>query len=412
MKETMMKRLTAIALVFVMAFSMVPVTGVTEKAAKAAGDPVVTVEGGYDANKPVSKGMTKVITHDWYTMRIEVVDVATVFRSVAADGGIILKYTFQPKVNGRWKIDLDNSRFDGYSSISGDTFVDESGKELDESYTEVAGKTFTATPYYNFSNYGEGFQTVKSAEFSYYGEEDSDSFLKVSFEFTFPLSIGAITAASHIKEITANSIELNSANLVSIGRDIEGVGVQYRKSGTSDWKTHTGGGFKITGLTPNTNYQIRVWYNKTVKDSNGTGTLQSSPYSNVLTVKTGLSATPKPVIKSVKTSKAKVKTKKVDGYWYKDSLGVYRYSKPYSYKYTSFKVTVKIKKKIAGATGYWVNVGGGKNKFGSKTTFSYTAAVKGSKVGKKVSVKVAAFNHSDGTGMTSWSGAKSVKIKK
>ena len=405
MKRRFLKKLIGGALTLALVLSLTP-AGSQTHIAKAATASSVTASGGYSTEVPVAEGMTKSYVYDGLaTLDITVDRVSSSMNGYMATIALKLRFDLTPMVDGGVNTWFWSGRelkdIYRFKDSSG-TVVDKEGGNGD---TNLKGKKLTAYQIVEYSSGATGLINYDCGGIQI-GETET---IYPTFEFLCPLSINSIDATNYIKAIGRNYIEISTANLSALGEGVESVGVFYKKKSASEWKQSES--FKITGLSSNTEYQVRLNYSKTV-DINGQKKLCSSPYTNALTLKTYLAATPKPVIKSVKITGAKVKTRTTDGYWSQDSLGNWHWNKPTSYKVTECKVTVKIKKKVPGAIGYFVSINGGKAKFGNKTTFTYKTVVKGSSIGKKVTAKVAAFNQSDGTGMTSWSAGKSAKIKK
>ena len=360
---------------------------------------------------------------DVANLDVEVVSLTSSMNGYTAQATIGLKYTITPKSDvNLWLLDVMGSHIwtdsTAFSVSGGQSIVDSSGSSAttykDDSNNTwaklVAGNSYSMTVKVAVSSGAYGEQSFGKNEFDLRSDDLSiyGSYYQ-TYKYVLPLPVGKLTKTDNISEITRNTIKMNVNGYYLLTESFDSIGLFYKKKGASSWTQATSS--TISGLKPNTSYQIRCICQKVITTSDGQSITLTSPYTNSITVTTGLAATPKPVIASVSTSGAKVKTKTVDGHWYKDLYGNWHWQNAYSYKYTSFKVKVKIKKKVPGATGYWVSVAGGKTKFSSKKTFSYTAAVKGKKIGKTVSVKVAGFNQSDGTGMTNWSAAKKVKIK-
>ncbi|MBQ9155392.1 MAG: fibronectin type III domain-containing protein [Eubacterium sp.] len=165
------------------------------------------------------------------------------------------------------------------------------------------------------------------------------------------------------------------------------------KSGVSGYNT-----LKLTGLKPNTTYQVRAFYSKDLGEGwSYTGDATGS-YSKIVTIKTGPKA--KPPVKSIKISGAKVKKVKILGKWYKGKW----YKSYYVYE-TTFKVTVTMKKK-PGCAGIYIGkklVKGNKKKYTAKFTES------GKMKGKKVKVSVYTYGNKS-YGACSPSVVKKVKV--
>ena len=191
---------------------------------------------------------------------------------------------------------------------------------------------------------------------------------------------------------TADNVitDSNSFTVSGIGGDGYKV-LLYKEKSDDEWKSEAVDGSltkKITGLRPDTEYQVKIQATLTVKDRLRNEINLISPDSNIITFKTENST--KPVIKSVKITKVKYKKKK-----------------------TSFKIEAVLKKNIKGIKGIVINVAG-KNYVlkGDKKKYSVNVSMNGNKVGKNINVKVRTYNNAEMTGYGPYSKNKTVKIKK
>jgi len=374
----------------------------------------VTAENGYSLDKATTKGMKKVWTHDLYTVSAEMTGYEFSGTGQFPNAKVGVKYTFTPKCNGKWTMDWNE---DPNYPLSTSAFKDEAGNVLDGSDTKVAGKTYTATVIQSIQTTAYGYQKVSlDARLDYPEIEGSADFTdsyRCDFEYILPLVISTISEDLFVKERSAKSITLDGTQLATIGYSVDSVGIFYKEKSATAWNQATS--TTITGLKGNTEYQIKVNYIKTVW-ANGDHTKKlvlTSPDSNVITVLTDMSA--KVDIKSVKTSKAKIKKYKYKGYWWWSSVrNRWVWEKPSTSTCTRFKVTVTIKKKVPGAKGYWINIDGANQYMmpGNKTKCTFYALVKGKRIGKKITVKACAYNRAEGQGMGPLGKGKSVKIKK
>ena len=359
--------------------------------------------------------MKKVYTHELYTATCEVVSYGFSGSAEFPQAGVLLTYTFTPKVNGKWELSFNEDYND---PIEAGDFKDASGNVLSTDNTQVAGVTYTASVLKRVNSSAWGYKyllfktTLNSPEIE--TASDFTGYYDQKFGFILPLVISRIDdTLVKDDDITANSITLDSSVLQTIGYQPKSVGIFYKEASATAWNQAES--TTITGLKGNTEYQIKVNYIKDVYgDADKTKVLTlTSPDSNVISVLTSMDA--KVDIKSVKISKAKIKKYKYKGYWWWSKVrGRWVWEKPSMSTCTRFKVTVTLKKKVPGAKGYWINIDGANQYMmdGSKTKCSFYALVKGKKIGKKVTVKACAYNRAGGKGMGPLGKAKKAKVKK
>ena len=400
------KRQISVALAFIMAATLAFANVSVNKTDAAVR--TVTYSDNYTDTAAAVVGMSQTETFAGMGKLVTTLeDVQVKPNGAGADGYVKLKYELT--LGNPDKLEFEWDELNVIADVT--DFKDANGTVIKDN-VEVPAGTYTAEASVKWASIAYGYYDFGGKVYSNNASATTDNgYCNFRFGFVFPLTIGTLTHDA-ITSVTSDTITFNTSELYSqLGRNIKGFAPLYKKSTDTEW-TQEYKGLKIEGLTPNTDYDIMFAYTSDVKGKDGSVTEFVSPLSNVISVKTGLDNSVLPAIKSVKITKAKKKTKTVKGYWYWSTTGHWVYSKPYTYKYTQFKVTVTLKNKVPGAVGYWINVGGGKTKVGSGTKFTFTGVVDGHKVGKKVYVSAAAFNNKNGLGTTDYGKSKSVKIKK
>lgn len=241
-------------------------------------------------------------------------------------------------------------------------------------------------------------------------------FLHLFYSIGFPTYIYARPTISASQFVTYNNYFVFKNK--SVTSEYDGLVLSYRPKGKKNWisgnPSKPSGWFssyetgKMNGLKANTFYEVRASYTKNVGGKTYSSIYPSwgsnLAYSNTITIKTGPAK--KPPIKSIKITKAKVKTSRTKGKWYWDN-GHLKYLKPYKVYRTTFTVTVTMKKK-PGVKGIYI---GEKKVKGNKKKYKTKFTIDGKMKGKKVRVDVRTYGNNT-YGQRSMVYSKKVKVKK
>lgn len=211
-----------------------------------------------------------------------------------------------------------------------------------------------------------------------------------------------------LEDVNTNSAIIGGANQFSSPIDRTKNGnyykVELKKNGVwTDCGVYSASQkAKLTSLTPNTKYEMRL---VGILREQGYEDIMSSP-SNVVSFTTGCKN--KPSIKSIKVTNVKVK--KIPKVWHPGQyVGTVWRAGYYTggYKETSFKVTVTLKSRVKGPAGLDID---GVFVKGSGKTFKTKGVIRGNKKGKKVNFKICYANH-ESYGGKSPATSKKVKLK-
>lgn len=269
-------------------------------------------------------------------------------------------------------------------TATGDTFYDiyVDGSRV---YSDISGKTSFAYTL-DMKNYDVGFHTI-SAELSNHAAS-------VTYRYAVPTYIYSKPSIkrSHFTTGSKYFVFENSGNSYSKDSSCK-VYLDYKKKG-GKWKNNYGpvdnySSGKKKSLKPNTWYYVRAHYGKKVsyggKTYFFTGKETGKKSANVK-IKTGKKS--KPPVKSITITKAK-QFSRTYSYTTWIYIGGYGYPTYHTYTqwYTSFKVTVKMKKK-PGAKGIYI---GNVRCKGNKKKYTADFTVTGKQKGKKLKVAVCTY---------------------
>lgn len=238
----------------------------------------------------------------------------------------------------------------------------------------------------NMSQYSVGYHTVRVYYNYYSGSETNPSKYTDYVSKTNVLANIVAYPSNSLSQYETYSTYFFFTSGANYSKDTSCVQyIDYKRKDESAWKTRAlrdraGTQYQrdLNGLTPNKEYQARVYYVK--ENANHTQIICKGPYSNVVTFRSGKAKTP---VKSFTLKAYKVKRKKQ--YYYAGrryfvryglvwSKPIYRYRYYYQYK---LKAIVKMKKKprAAGANicGKWVK--GNKKKY-TKALGTFTSYAK------------------------------------
>lgn len=289
------------------------------------------------------------------------------------------------------KINVSFNKKTGKATVSGtatgDTFC---GLYVDGSKTgnSISGQKTFSGAVIDMKNYDVGFHTI-SAELT-----NHDAV--VIYNYAVPTYIYGKPSVKRANFTTTSKCFTfeNSGNYYSKDSSCK-VYLDYKKKG-GKWKNNYGpvdnysSGTKKK-LKPNTWYYVRGHYGKKVKYNGKTYFFSGKTVgykSGSAKIKTGKKK--KPAVKSIKITKAKQFSQ---SYTYTTTIyiGGYGYSTVHyvTQWYTSFKVTVKLKKKPGTAGIYIGNV----RKKGNKKTYTHNFTVYGKQKGKKLKVEVRSYQN-------------------
>ncbi len=288
-------------------------------------------------------------------------------------------------------INVSNNKSTGKATVTGkvtgDTFSDiyVDGSSINAG---ISGKaSFTKT--IDMKNYDVGFHTI-SARLTNHD-------VQVVYKYAVPTYIYSKPSIKRANFTTGSKYFVfeNSGNYYSKDSSC-GVYLDYKKKSGKKWKSNYGpvanySSGKKTGLKPNTPYYIRAHYGKKVSYGGKTyffSGKETGKKSGTVKVKTGKKR--KPPVKSITITKAK-QFKKVYAYTTWIYIGGYGYPTYHTYTqwYTSFKVTVKMKKKPGT---YGIYIGNVRVK-GNKKKYTADFTVTGKQKGKKLKVAVCTYQN-------------------
>ncbi len=304
-------------------------------------------------------------------------------------------------------INVTNNKATGKATVTGtvqgdkfyDIYVDGSSCNAG-----ISGKTsFSVT--IDMKNYDVGYHEISAQLY------DRDVY--VYYKYAVPTYIYSAPSLKKSDFTTWSKYFVYTNNSDYYNNDYDcGVYVDYKKKG-GKWQNNYGPVSKYstgkrTGLKANKYYYVRAHYGKKVS-YNGksyffTGKALGK-VSKAVKIKTGKKKKPK--IKSIKITKAK-QFSRTFTYTTWIYIGGYGYPRTTVYRqwYTSFKVTVKLKKKT-GAKGIYI---GSKRLKGNKKTYSTNFTVYGKYKGKKIKVGVCSYQNNTYKGYSP-SVTKKVKVK-
>jgi len=192
-----------------------------------------------------------------------------------------------------------------------------------------------------------------------------------------------------------------------------GIMLEYRKKGSKKWKTgygpySTGTSVKMTKMKSAKKYQVRTYFAKAFTYGGKKYLIKgkdTGKTSKAVTFKTGGN---KLKVKSVKITKARQYSRNMTltTWVYIGGFG-YPRTTTYTYWYTDFKITVKLKKK-PGAKGIFI---GSKKVSGNKKKYTTTMTLSGKQKGKKLKFELCSYQNGTYKGYSK-SVFKKVKVKK
>lgn len=268
---------------------------------------------------------------------------------------------------------------------TGDTFYDiyVDGNRVYAGISDKASFAYTL----DMKNYDVGFHTI-SAELKNHD-------VQAVYKYAVPTYIYSKPSIKRSNFTTGSKyfVFYNSGNSYSKDSSCS-VYLDYKKKGGKKWKNNYGpvanyNSGKKSGLKPNTWYYVRAHYGKKVSYNGKTYFFtgkETGKKSGNVKIKTGKKK--KPPVKSITITKAK-EFSKTYSYTTWIYIGGYGYPTYHTYTqwYTSFKVTVKMKKK-PGAKGIYI---GNVRCKGNKKKYTADFTVTGKQKGKRLKVAVCTY---------------------
>ena len=289
-------------------------------------------------------------------------------------------------------------------SVTGDTFY---GLYVDGTAAtyDVGGKT-SFSKVIDMKKYSVGFHTI-SAVLTNHDDPVVYRYAVATYIYSYPsIKKSMFTTGSKYFSFSNNGKYYSKDPNCKVYLD-------FRKSG-GKWKNNYGpvdsyGSGKKSGLKSNSWYYVRAHYGKKVSYNGKTYFFTGKDLgkkSGSVKIKTGKSK--KPPVKSISITKAKQFSR---SYSYTTWIYIGGFGYPtvhyYTQWYTSFKVTVKMKKK-PGAAGIYI---GNVRVKGNKKKYTANFTVYGKQKGKKLTVGVCSYQNATYKGYSP-SYKKKVKVRK